>query len=213
MTWNTYAGYLVALGLFFAMPPGPSQLLMMSNSATFGIRVSLATVAGDLSANALQMTAAAFGLATVIGSSSEALQVIKWIGVAYLVWMGISKLRSSASTVDSEPRLSRGFGRLFGQGFLTSASNPKAVFFFAALFPQFINADAPVWPQLAVLAATYLAVDGTLLIVWGYATIRVADRLGRLRLGSRRANRISAGLMFAAAALLAAKDLHVVHAR
>ena len=90
---------------------------------------------------------------------------------------------------------------LFRQGFLTSSANPFAVVFFGALFPQFIDAGAPIWPQLLVLGGTYLLVDGVILILWG-ALAR--QTLGRLTwLTGTRINRLSGGLMIAAAALLA----------
>jgi len=94
--------------------------------------------------------------------------------------------------------------RLFGQGFFTSAANPKAVFFFAALFPQFIDTTEAIWPQLLLLGSTYLLIDGALLLVWGGSAERL---LGRLRSRGRLLNRISGSLMVAAAALLGLKEI------
>jgi threonine/homoserine/homoserine lactone efflux protein len=205
MSLETYLLYLGALGVFFATPPDTSQFLIMSNSVRHGLRASLATVAGDLSANVLQMSAAAFGLATIIAVSAEALIMVKWLGVGYLFWLGVALLqakpgpRGVATAVAARPAAH------FRQGFLTSAANPYAVLFFGALFPQFIDPGRPVLPQLLVLGATYLLVDGALLLAWGWAARGVADRLGAF--GGRLANRISGGLMIAAAALLAGKDL------
>lgn len=85
MTIETYLLYLVALAVFFATPPDTSQLLIIANSARHGLKRSAWTIAGDLTANALQMSAAAFGIAAVIAASAEAFQVVKWLGVAYLV--------------------------------------------------------------------------------------------------------------------------------
>ena len=206
MTLETYLAYLATVGIFFAQPPGPSQVLMISNSLRHGLRPSLATAAGDLSANALQMTAAAFGLAAVIAASSEVLTVIKWAGVAYLVWMGVRTFRATPRDIGGGAAARDGFATLFRQGFLTSAANPRAVFFFAALFPQFIDPAAGVWPQLLILGATYIAVDGTLLCLWGGMAEKV---LGRLRGRSRLLNRISGALMIAAAVLLGLKDVRV----
>ena len=205
MTLDLYLAYLAVVGVFFASPPGPSQLLMIANSLAHGVRRSLATVAGDLSANALQMTAAAFGLAVVIGQSATALAAIKWAGVAYLVWMGIARFRrpppepGGGSAAVPRPAV------LYRQGFLTSAANPKAIFFFAALFPQFIDPDAAIWPQLLVLGATYLVVDGVLLVLWGTLAV---NSLGRVRaLTGRTLARVSGATMIGAAALLAGRDL------
>jgi len=200
---ETYLAYLATVGIFFATPPGPSQLLMIANSMTHGLRPSLATAAGDLSANALQMTAAAFGLAAVLATSGEALQFVKWAGVAYLVYVGIRTFRGTSPVLRSAAGVDG--ARLYRQGFFTSAANPKAVFFFAALFPQFIDSGLAIWPQLLILGATYIAVDGTILVIYGSASERVAGRLGGGLM--RSINRVSGGLMIAAAALLAFKDV------
>ena len=202
MSVETYLIYLGVLAVFFATPPDTSQLLIISNSLRHGLRRSMATIAGDLSANALQMTLAAFGLTAVIAASAGALSVIKWLGVAYLVWIGLQLLLSRPKS--DAPEAASG-GRLFRQGFLTSTANPYAVVFFGALFPQFIDPALPVWPQLLILGGTYLVVDGVILVLWGWAALRT---LGRIKaLGGVWINRISGALMIGAAALLGAKDL------
>lgn len=202
MTWETYLIYLGVLAVFFATPPDTSQLLIMSNSLRHGLRRSLATIAGDLSANALQMTAAAFGLTAVIAASGQAIWWIKWAGVAYLIWIGV-QLIWTRQTHDI-PQAAHA-GRLFRQGFLTSSANPYAIVFFGALFPQFIDPAMAVGPQLLVLGMTYLVVDGAILILWGWMASRT---LGRIRgLNLTWINRISGGMMIAAAALLGLKDM------
>jgi|GEM_PF-1972345 len=85
MTWESYRLYLVAIGAFFATPPDVSQFLIMSNSIRHGLRKSMATVAGDLSANALQMTAAAFDLAAVMATSPWAMDAVRWGGAVSAV--------------------------------------------------------------------------------------------------------------------------------
>jgi threonine/homoserine/homoserine lactone efflux protein len=201
---DLYWAYLLALAVFFATPPGPSQVLMIANSLRFGTRRALPTIAGDLSANALQMTAAAFGLAALLATSGAALTVMKWLGVAYLIYVGVKTFRAAPTDL-SRASGDAGHGwRLARQGFLTSGANPKAVIFFAALFPQFIDPAQPIWPQLLLLGGTYLVVDGVLLVAWGLAA---ASLNRRLRIVGRWLNRVSGGLMIAAAALLAMKDL------
>ncbi|MEP5730143.1 MAG: LysE family translocator [Sulfitobacter sp.] len=206
MTLDVYLVYLATVAVFFATPPGPSQILMLSNSARFGLRRALPTVAGDLSANALQMIAAGFGLAILIAQTDWLLDAIKWAGVAYLIYVGIRTFRASPQSVDpaqaqkaARPRV------LFLQGFFTSASNPKAVFFFAALFPQFITAELPIAPQLLILGATYILVDGMILILYGAAAERLMQRLATR---GNLLNRLSGTMMLAAAALLGAKDVN-----
>ena len=203
MTPETYLLYLGVLAAFFATPPDTSQLLIISNSLRHGLRRSLATVAGDLSANTLQMSAAAFGLTALIATSADALWVVKWLGVAYLAWIGLQLiLRADAAPAD---RPKTGSGHLFRQGFLTSSANPYAVVFFGALFPQFIDPAHAIAPQLLILGGTYLVVDGLTLILWGWLAERTVGRIRNLT--GPRINRISGALMIAAATLLATKDL------
>jgi threonine/homoserine/homoserine lactone efflux protein len=205
MTLETYLLYLGVLAAFFATPPDTSQLLIMSNAMRHGLKRSLATVAGDLSANTLQMSAAAFGLTAIIAASADALWIVKWLGVAYLVWIGLTLMLSKPETGPANAAPAAGLGILYRQGFLTSSANPYAVVFFGALFPQFIDPTLAVLPQLVILGLTYLVVDGAMLVLWGWLAQRT---LGRIRLlQGVWLNRLSGALMIAAAALLGSRDL------
>lgn len=206
MTLDIYLAYLATVAIFFATPPGPSQILMLTNSARFGLRRAMPTVAGDLSANALQMTAAGFGLAVLIAQTDWLLDAIKWAGVAYLIYFAIRTFRAKPAHVDATGSAMAARPRaLFLQGFFTSASNPKAVFFFAALFPQFITADQAILPQLLILGLTYTVIDGVILVIYGGTAEKL---MGKLATRGNLLNRISGIMMMGAAALLGAKDVH-----
>ncbi len=211
MTVETYLLYLAALAVFFATPPDTSQLLVIANSARYGLRRTGWTIAGDLSANMLQMTAAAFGIAAAIAASSEMFRLVKWLGVAYLAWIGLRLLISKSRSGNTAANVAGSASRLFRQGFVTSSANPFAVMFFAALFPQFIDPAAPVLPQLSVLGGTYLIADGVILLAWGWLSARVATRIRAH--GFRLLNRVCGTLMVAAAALLALKDFEPQQSR
>ena len=205
-TWFTYA----ATVLILMSTPGPSHLLMLSNSLSNGFRRSIATAAGDLTANALQMLAAGLGLAAVLTSTRHGFTVVKWAGVAYLVWLGVKQIRHSFSfSFSSEegvaPSTAVSTRRLWMQGFVTSAANPKAVVFFAALFPQFIDGQRDLWPQMLVLGLTYLAIDGTFLSVYGTSAGWLATRLGGP--ARRWLDRVAGGGLIGAAVLLGLKSV------
>ena len=206
MTFEVWAIY-VATVLALMSTPGPSQLLMLSNSASHGFRRSLATAMGDLTANALQMLAAGFGLAALIATSGHALSAIKWVGVVYLIWLGIRMIRKAdpnkpGQIPDCAPIAIK---KLWLQGFVTSAANPKAIVFFAALFPQFIQSGHGFWQQFIILSATYIVIDGIFLSAYGAGASWIASRLK----GGARAwiERIGGGFMIGAAILLGAKTL------
>ena len=186
--------------------PGPSHLLMLSNSAAHGFKRSLATVAGDLMANSLQMFAAGLGLAALLTVYGNALLIIKWLGVAYLIWLGVRMILRAGKTGEASAKATKTSLRtLWLQGFITSASNPKAIVFFAALFPQFISADRPFWIQFAVLSVTYLLIDGLFLSAYGIGATWIASRFA----GSARTriDRVGGGFIVGAAVLLGLKTL------
>ncbi len=173
-TWILYVGTV----LLFMSTPGPSHLLMISVSMTNGFQRSLATAAGDLTANAIQILLAGLGLAAVVTSSRHGFLVIKWLGVAYLAWMGLRMIiHSFRAGAEARPLPAASLQSLWLRGFLTSAANPKAVVFFAALFPQFLNTEAALWPQIAVLGATYIAIDGSFLAAYGKGASWLANKM------------------------------------
>ncbi len=205
MPFETYLIYLGVVAVFFATPPDTSQLLIIANSIRYGLRRSAFTIAGDLTANCLQMTVAAFGLATIVATSANAFVLVKWLGVAYLAWIGLQLILAREQPRDAAASRWATRPRLFRQGFITSMANPYAVVFFGALFPQFIDRALPVLPQLLILGVTYLVVDGVILVLWGWLGLRAAGALKSTTFGLL--NKLCGGLMLAAAALLAAKDV------
>lgn len=200
--WLAY----VATTLGLMSTPGPSQLLMLSTSLQHGFRPSMATAAGDLTANFLQMLTAGLGLAAVVVASKEAFAIVKWLGAAYLVYLGVTMIRRSFGPAETTSRQTpASVHRLWWRGFVTSAANPKAVVFFAALFPLFIVPNQPFWPQFFVLSATYLFIDGTFLAAYGL----LASQLGRYLRGGARVwlERVGGGCVILAGALLSLRTL------
>ena len=175
MTIETYLLYLATVLIFFAHPPGPSQLLYIAGSLRHGPKQAMPIIAGDLSANSLQILAAGFGLAGLIATSATAFSIVKWLGVAYLIYVGIRIFRDAGRAREARPPAP---GRLFRQGFMTSAANPYAVIFFAALFPQFLDPSQALLPQIAILGITYIVIDGTILLLMGGAAAKLSSLLG-----------------------------------
>ena len=205
MPFDAWIAYLLTVVLFMSTP-GPSHLLMLSSSMAHGFSRSLATAVGDLSANVLQMLAAGLGLAALIYSSERAFTVIKWLGVAYLVWLGAKMIYRSFDSRHAElGQAPITTVQLWLQGFITSAANPKAVVFFAALFPQFIDPEWPFWPQLFILSATYVAVDASFLSAYGAGAGWISKRLKQ----SARAwlDRVGGTFLIGAAILLGMRTL------
>ena len=197
--WLAYLGLLVV----YMITPGPSHLLMLSNSLGNGFNKSIATAAGDLSANFLQMLAASLGLATIVQSSQQVFFYIKWAGVLYLVYLGVRLIR--AGQFDFSAGSQRTRQSLYWQGFITSVANPKAVVFFAALFPQFIVLTEPLWGQFIVLSFTYLIIDGLFLCFYGKFAEAFANKY-QSSLG-QYFNKLSGFLFIGAAVMLSLKSM------
>jgi homoserine/homoserine lactone efflux protein len=199
-----YIGTVVVL----ALTPGPSVMLGSAHGMRYGARGTLSTIAGDLSANTLQMLAAAFGLGAIITNSASAFAVIKWGGVAYLAWMGLNHLRHAKDGVEQRNSdITRNPWSRFTQGFITSASNPKAIVFFAALFPQFINPSAtaaPIAVQFLVLGAVFVIIDGSSVFLYAATAGRMSSWLSKKGRPTAQ-RRITGAALIGAAGLLSLK--------
>lgn len=199
--WLLYVGTV----LVFMSTPGPSHLLMLSVSMSNGFRRSLATAAGDLTANVIQILLAGLGLAAVVIASRHGFTVIKWAGVVYLIWIGLRQILASFSRDGDAPAAaSVSLQQLWLRGFVTSAANPKAVVFFAALFPQFLEPQHSLAPQIAILGLTYIVIDGCFLAVYGKGASWIAARLRRRN--KAWIERASGAGMILAAVLLGLRD-------
>lgn len=199
--WFVYIGTVLVL----MSTPGPSQLLILSNSISNGFRRSLFTAAGDLTANFIQMVMASVGLVSIIASSRDFFMVVKWAGVMYLVYLGLRLLFSKQNVVIEQEKQFRSGHSLYWQGFVTSAANPKAVIFFAALFPQFINPEGNLLLQFTILSSTYLIMDASFLCFYGKFAEWVSQKL--LPAARQHLNKISGAFLIAAAIMLGLKDV------
>ena len=172
--WISFVGTVLILTL----TPGPSVLLVIANSMKYGEKKTNGTILGDLSANLLQIILASAGLASIVISSGELFQLIKWFGVAYLIFIGVKKIITIPKIELNKNNLkNRNFFNLYTEGFLMSAANPKAIVFFAALFPIFINESLPFIPQVVILGITFLILDGISLLTFAHFATKLKGYL------------------------------------
>ncbi len=182
MTLDLWLFYLVAaIGL--TLTPGPNGLLCLSHGVRFGLGRTVFTALGGIFGFVLLIGASLAGLGALLAASELAFSVVKWIGAAYLVYLGLRLWRAPPP----DPRAARagkaaadaGAARLFLQGFLVATSNPKALIFFAAFLPQFMVPDASFWMQLLVLGGTFALVEFVYEVALAGLAQRVAPWLGR----------------------------------
>lgn len=138
----------VISGLLLNFAPGPDSILIMTRSATQGWRAGCAAALGIGAGTCVHVLAAALGLSALLASSAMAFTVVKWIGAAYLVYVGLTMLLArrrpdEASAADAPKTAALPLRKIFAQGFLTNVLNPKVALFFLAFVPQFISPDAP----------------------------------------------------------------------
>jgi len=187
--------------------PGPNMLLIMTHSARFSLRTSMATMAGCLCALLLMMSVSAAGLGVFLEAWPALFNVLRVAGAAYLIYLGIKSWRTPAAlpTTDapeSSLKLSRSPLALFRHGFLVASSNPKALLFAAALLPQFISPSAPKLPQFAILIASFVVIEVSWYFVYAAFGSRIGDKL-RSQSVSKIFNRLTGGIFVGFGAMLA----------
>jgi len=191
MSLHLWLAYVGIIGVLIAVP-GPSALISMTHGLRYGRRRALATVIGGVTAAMTLMTASALGLGAILAASTTAFTVLKVVGAAYLIWLGISAWRSSAPAesiiISGQPQEMPGVLKLFRKGYMVGISNPKDLLFFAALFPNFVDASQPHAIQFATLAVTWAITDCGLMFAYACAGRRLSGVFAnpsRLRLLNR----------------------------
>lgn len=207
MTFDSWITYVTTVFIFL-VSPGPSHLFMLSTSLTNGFGKSWATGVGDLSAHLWQITVASIGLVSFMYVFQNFFIIVKWAGVAFLIYLGVGQLRKKSSIATRAGGNEQRRTLLFWKGFVTSSANPKAVVFFAALFPQFINPSAPTAHQFAIMGATYMMIDGCFLMFYGYFADWISIRFEKHI--DKYLNKISGSLLICSAILLGLKDIRDV---
>ena len=155
MNLELYLAFVAASTILIVIP-GPNVLLVISTALKDGVRPALLTVAGTSSAMVLQLTVAVGGLTSLVLVLSEWFEILRWVGVIYLAYLGVQTLREKpAGTAAGAPP--KAADRVpFARGFLVSLTNPKTLLFFAAFLLQFVDASLPPAHQLLVLAITFV---------------------------------------------------------
>jgi threonine/homoserine/homoserine lactone efflux protein len=187
------------------LTPGPAVLYVISSGLRAGARKSIASILGILAANAVYFAISATGVGALLVASYNLFFAVKWIGAAYLVYVGLMALFGKSEIMPAEEGTPTTIGgwRLFRDGFILQASNPKAIVFFTALLPQFINPHGPVVTQVLILAITSAIIEFFVLLGYGSAAGR-ASALAHQPRYATWTNRVAGVLLIGAGAGLAA---------
>lgn len=190
-----------ALALLAIATPGPTVLLALTNGSRYGVRAAIPGVVGAVLSDFVLITAVALGLGALMAGSAVLFEAVKWLGVAYLAYLGLRLLRSSGAptaVADSAPAPPQ---RLLMRSFLVAVTNPKGYLFFTALLPQFIDPAQPLPVQYMTLALAFAGIDAAVMLAYAFAGARVV-RAFQAR-GARWLDRLSGAALLALAGSLA----------
>lgn len=199
--WLTF----VAIWTVLSLPLGPNAIGCMTAAVSNGVRRAHWNVLGIAIAGLTHMTIAVLGFGTLLLAYTELYLALKWLGIAYLLWLGLSLWRKPAVAADIARQEQQSAWTLIRRGFTISMSNPKAVLSYMAAFPQFIDAGAPLAPQLTVIVPTAITI--VILVYSGYTL--AGGGLARLLTTAARQrlfNRAAGGFYLFIAGLLAFSD-------
>ncbi|WOS61539.1 LysE family translocator [Sinorhizobium fredii] len=158
MSFEHWFAFVAASALLLAIP-GPTILLVISYAISHGRKAAGATVAGVALGDFTAMTASMLGLGALLAASATIFTVLKWIGAAYLVWLGIKLWKApvaGSSKNDSEGPAAERPLRIFLHAYAVTALNPKSIIFFVAFLPQFLDLSRPLLAQMAIFETTFL---------------------------------------------------------
>jgi len=163
MNWQLFSAFLL-ITLVLVVVPGPIVTLVISTGATRGTRAALITVAGSTVGNAILITGIALGLSIVIQHAAAIFEYLRWVGAAYLIWLGIQAWRHAGESATMAPPRGHVY---FRRGFLAAITNPKTIAFFTAFLPQFVDPALPAGHQLFVMCSVAIAMATLTDCAWG----------------------------------------------
>lgn len=211
MPLNTWLLYVAAVFVLCATP-GPAVLMSVTNGVNHGVKRAFYAALGSITAVVVIMACSALGVGAAMAASETLFNAIKWFGVAYLFYIGLMTLRSTTSSFElpadnaeskSVQKTSKAsFLNLYIKGFLVGISNPKALLFFTAFFPQFLNPAEPQLLQFAILGSTFVFFELSGLMFYATFASRLAPWL-RTPGRAKAFNRVSGSTFIGASVLLA----------
>ena len=202
MAFETWLAF-VAASFAMLIIPGPTVMLVVGYALGEGRRAAFGTMAGVLLGDLAAISLCAVGLGALLAASATVFTLFKWAGAAYLVWLGVRLWRAPVNPQGVEQVAASGRSRRAIHGFVVTALNPKGLAFFVAFLPQFMTADAPVLPQLAILAPTFVILGGLTNAAFILAAGGVRARLRRPAV-LRAINRVGGSFLIGAGVLTAA---------
>ena len=155
--------------IFLFITPGPPRVVIISYSMNYGVGKCIWSALGDVTANLIQATLVIFVIGSFFSENSTILNVFKWIGIIYLLYLAYDIYKSRPKSISNQEEIKKSNLSFFKDGFLVAGTSPKAWMFFPFIFPQFIDFNSNLLAQFIILITTYIALDFLSLI--GYAIL------------------------------------------
>lgn len=202
MTWELYSAYLVATIIVLAIP-GPTIMLVVSYALAQGRKTALASVTGVALGDITAVTLSLAGLGAILATSAALFTVLKWVGAAYLVWLGVKLWRTQPQPLETVAAGGTDNRKILMHAWIVTALNPKGIAFFIAFLPHFIAPAAPVTPQLVLMGVTFVVLAIVNALVYALAASAVRDRINKPST-LRTINRVGGSVLIGAGLMTAA---------
>ena len=188
--------------IFMFITPGTPRIVIVSHTMNYGIKNSVWTALGDISANFVQMVLIVFVIGSLLEDNPEIFVYFKWAGILYVLYLAYETFTAKIKTIRSVGKVSKSIFSFYRDGFLVAGLSPKALVFFGTIFIQFINFETNVLFQFSILAITYVSLDFLSLMIYAFAAEKIATWL---KGNPRILNTISACVLVLIAIIVATK--------
>ena len=168
--------YLIFLQiiLFLFITPGLPRVVIVSHTLNYGLRKSVWTAVGDVSANIIQGILVVFLIGSFLSDNPEILYYLKWAGILYIVYLAYDTYTAKISSINSREQSTKSILSFYKDGFMVAGLSPKAIIFFGTIFSSFINFESNVFSQFIILMITYVVLDFLTLMIYGMAAEKIS---------------------------------------
>ena len=160
--------------LFLFITPGLPRVVIVSHTLNYGLRKSVWTAFGDISANIIQGILVVFIIGSFLSDTPQVLNYLKWAGILYIVYLAYDTYTAKISSVNSKQQSFKSTFSFYKDGFMVAGLSPKAIIFFGTIFSSFINYDSHIISQFLILMITYVILDFTTLMIYGLAAEKIS---------------------------------------
>jgi len=168
--------YLIFLQiiLFLFITPGLPRVVIVSHTLNYGLKKSVWTAVGDVSANIVQGILVVFLIGSFLSDNPEILYYLKWAGILYIVYLAYDTYTAKISSINSGEQSTKSILSFYKDGFMVAGLSPKAIIFFGTIFSSFINFESNVFSQFIILMITYVVLDFLTLMIYGMAAEKIS---------------------------------------